>query len=67
MSVFVTGFGLGRRGERLQHIAFDVGSLDNVMRNFARLRGLEVECAWGVGRHGPGNNVFSYYTDPAGN
>ncbi len=51
----------------LQHIAFDVGSLDNVMRNFARLRGLEVECAWGVGRHGPGNNVFSYYTDPAGN
>lgn len=51
----------------LQHIAFDVGSLDNVMRNFARLRALEVECAWGVGRHGPGNNVFSYYTDPAGN
>jgi hypothetical protein len=21
---------------------------------------------WGVGRHGPGNNIFSYYRDPAG-
>ena len=55
----------GRTG--LQHVAYDVGSLDNVMRNFARLRSLGVECIWGVGRHGPGNNVFSYYTDPAGN
>ncbi|MDK2766603.1 MAG: VOC family protein [Sphingomonas sp.] len=55
----------GRTG--LQHVAYDVGSLDNVMRNFARLRSLGVNCVWGVGRHGPGNNVFSYYTDPAGN
>jgi catechol 2,3-dioxygenase len=21
---------------------------------------------WGVGRHGPGNNVFAYFVDPAG-
>lgn len=55
----------GRTG--LQHVAYDVGSLDNVMQNFARLRSLGVNCVWGVGRHGPGNNVFSYYTDPAGN
>ncbi len=51
----------------LQHVAYDVGSLDNVMRNFGRLRSVGVECVWGVGRHGPGNNVFSYYADPAGN
>lgn len=51
----------------LQHIAFDVGSIDNVMKNFGRLRDLNVECVWGVGRHGPGNNIFSYYSDPAGN
>ncbi|MDF0546389.1 VOC family protein [Sphingobium sp. H39-3-25] len=51
----------------LQHIAFDVRSIDNVMKNFSRLRALDVECVWGVGRHGPGNNVFSYYSDPAGN
>ena len=24
-------------------------------------------CIWGIGRHGPGNNLFSYYEDPAGN
>ncbi len=51
----------------IQHIAFDVGSLDEVMRNYGRLRTMGIECAWGVGRHGPGNNVFSYYADPAGN
>jgi catechol 2,3-dioxygenase-like lactoylglutathione lyase family enzyme len=50
----------------IQHIAFDVGSLDEVMRNYGRLRTMGIECAWGVGRHGPGNNVFSYYADPAG-
>ncbi|MBB3992288.1 MULTISPECIES: VOC family protein [Sphingomonadales] len=55
----------GRTG--VQHIAFDVGSLDNVMRNFGRLRDQGLDCAWGVGRHGPGNNIFSYYADPAGN
>ena len=51
----------------LQHAAFDVGSVDAVMRSFARLRDEGVTCIWGVGRHGPGNNVFSYYTDPAHN
>lgn len=51
----------------IQHIAFDVGTIDNVMYNFARLREAGHACVWGVGRHGPGNNVFSYYTDPAGN
>lgn len=57
--------GSGKAG--IQHIAFDVGSLDMVMRNYGRLRDLDVPCAWGVGRHGPGNNIFSYYADPAGN
>ena len=51
----------------LQHVAFDVGSIDEVMRELGRLRSEGVDCVWGVGRHGPGNNVFSYYTDPAGN
>lgn len=51
----------------IQHIAFDVGTIDNVMRNFARLREAGLDCVWGVGRHGPGNNIFSYYADPAGN
>jgi catechol 2,3-dioxygenase-like lactoylglutathione lyase family enzyme len=55
----------GRTG--IQHIAFDVGSLDTVMREAARMRDDGNPCIWGVGRHGPGNNIFSYYQDPAGN
>jgi catechol-2,3-dioxygenase len=55
----------GRSG--LQHAAFDVGSLDAVMRGFGRLRDAGIACIWGVGRHGPGNNIFSYYTDPVNN
>ncbi|GAA0514652.1 VOC family protein [Pigmentiphaga daeguensis] len=55
----------GRTG--LQHVAFDVGTIDDVMREYGRLREQGEHCIWGVGRHGPGNNVFAYYTDPAGN
>jgi len=55
----------GRTG--LQHIAFDVGTLDGVMRQKARLAEGGVECIWGLGRHGPGNNLFTYYLDPAKN
>lgn len=56
--------GNGKTG--IQHIAFDVTTIDNVMRNYARLRDRGIACVWGVGRHGPGNNIFSYYQDPAG-
>ena len=51
----------------LQHVAFEVDSIDAVMREKGRLAAAGVECLWGPGRHGPGNNVFSYYRDPAGN
>lgn len=58
----------GRSGQRgLQHVAYDIGTVDDVMREYARLREDGVECIWGVGRHGPGNNVFSYFRDPGGN
>nr|ART40135.1 K172 [uncultured bacterium] len=49
----------------LQHIAFDVGTLDGVMHQKARLEAGGVPCVWGLGRHGPGNNLFTYYLDPA--
>lgn len=51
----------------LQHVAFDIGGVDEVMRESGRLKREGIECIWGVGRHGPGNNVFAYYNDPAGN
>lgn len=57
----------GGKRHGLQHIAYDIGTVDDVMREFGRMRAQGIECIWGVGRHGPGNNVFSYYRDPAGN
>lgn len=53
-------------GAWLQHIAYDVGTVDAVMRDMATLSGADVRPIWGPGRHGPGNNVFTYYQDPAG-
>jgi catechol 2,3-dioxygenase len=53
-------------GEGIHHFGFDAysvldlaGVADNLV---ARGRAL----LWGVGRHGPGNNIFSYYVDPNG-
>lgn len=48
----------------LNHIAFEVPSIDAVMRNAGRLKKHGVRMEWGVGRHGPGANVYSYYLDP---
>lgn len=50
----------------LNHIAFEVPSLDAVMRGIARLREAGYEAVWGPGRHGPGNNVFGYFVAPWG-
>jgi catechol 2,3-dioxygenase-like lactoylglutathione lyase family enzyme len=50
----------------LNHIAFELPSLDAVMRGIARLREAGYESVWGPGRHGPGNNVFGYFIAPFG-
>jgi catechol-2,3-dioxygenase len=54
----------GRIG--LNHIAYEVPSIDGVMRNAGRLKRHGFPMDWGVGRHGPGANVYSYYLDPDG-
>ncbi len=51
----------------LNHIAFDVSSVDEVMRGLARLHEKGVPLQWGPGRHTAGNNTFSYYVTPNGN
>jgi catechol 2,3-dioxygenase-like lactoylglutathione lyase family enzyme len=48
----------------LNHVAFDVDSIDAVMRGVGRLKRYGHPMQWGIGRHGPGGNVFSYYLDP---
>lgn len=51
----------------LNHIAFDVRSVDDLMRGLARMTGAGITLQWGPGRHTAGNNTFTYYTSPNGN
>ncbi|KHL15235.1 catechol-2,3-dioxygenase [Mumia flava] len=48
------------------HVAYEVASLDAWMRSIGRLKVAGHEVSWGPGRHGPGDNAFAYYVDPAG-
>lgn len=48
------------------HTAYEVGDLDAFLRSIGRLKVAGHETAWGPGRHGPGDNAFAYYVDPAG-
>lgn len=45
----------------LNHVAFEMPSFDAVMRGIGRLRDNGFDIGWGVGRHGPGNNIFAYF------
>ena len=51
-------------GSTLNHIAYEMPDLDSVMRGAGRLRDNGYPIEWGVGRHGPGANVFSYFIGP---
>ena len=51
----------------LNHVAFDVNSVDDLMRGLARLTRAGVKLSWGPGRHTAGKNTFTYYLTPNGN
>lgn len=51
----------------LNHVAFDVASVDEMMRGLGRLTKQGVTLSWGPGRHTAGNNTFTYYLTPNGN
>jgi catechol 2,3-dioxygenase-like lactoylglutathione lyase family enzyme len=51
----------------LNHVAYDVGTIDAQMRCAGRLKRAEQKMIWGPGRHFIGNNTFTYFVDPAGN
>ncbi|MDB5642477.1 MAG: glyoxalase [Hyphomicrobiales bacterium] len=46
----------------LHHLAFELGGFDAVMRGIGRMRDAGYSIGWGVGRHGPGNNIFAYFS-----
>ena len=50
----------------LNHIAFLMPDLESVMRGSGRMIDAGFPIGWGVGRHGPGDNVFAYFIDPTG-
>ncbi|CCA94030.1 MULTISPECIES: VOC family protein [unclassified Novosphingobium] len=51
----------------LNHIAFDVASIDALMKGLGRMTQAGVHLQWGPGRHTAGNNTFSYYSTPNDN
>jgi catechol 2,3-dioxygenase-like lactoylglutathione lyase family enzyme len=50
----------------VNHVAYLVSGVDEVMRGISNLRNHGFQPAWGPGRHGPGNNIFCYFRDPFG-
>ncbi len=52
------------QGSTLNHIAYEMPDLDSVMRGAGRMRDAGYPIEWGIGRHGPGANVFAYFIGP---
>jgi len=52
--------------QALNHIAFLMPDLESVMRGAGRMKDAGFPIEWGVGRHGPGHNVFAYFVAPGG-
>ncbi len=50
----------------VNHVAYQMPTVDDFMRGIGRLRHHGVVPLWGPGKHGPGDNTFSYFADPAG-
>ena len=50
----------------LNHVAFDMLSVDDMMSGASRLKQRGTDLRWGPGRHTAGNNTFSYFCTPAG-
>jgi catechol 2,3-dioxygenase-like lactoylglutathione lyase family enzyme len=52
----------------LNHVAFEVSSIDDMMRGAGRvLKDERAVPMWGPGRHSAGDNTFYYFLDPQGN
>jgi catechol 2,3-dioxygenase len=53
-------------GSTLNHVAFLMPEWDSVMRGAGRMKAAGFNLEWGIGRHGPGNNIFAYFVGPDG-
>ncbi|MEM8742815.1 MAG: VOC family protein [Pseudomonadota bacterium] len=50
----------------VNHVAFELPSIDEFMRSIGRMKQKGHVPTWGPGRHGPGNNPFAYFCSPSG-
>ena len=50
----------------LNHISWEMRGIDEFMRATGRLSRSGHHMIWGPGRHGPGDNTFSYFPEPNG-
>jgi catechol 2,3-dioxygenase-like lactoylglutathione lyase family enzyme len=48
----------------LNHIAFELPTVEHMLKGVDRMHEHGFEVLWGPGRHGPGNNVFGYFLSP---
>lgn len=56
----------GPGGNQFHHYAWELQNLATLGELSDRLASEEITLVWGLGRHGPGHNIFSYHLDPAG-
>lgn len=54
------------RGGVLDHYSYDLAEWEDFKSWCDRLTDAGVDVTWGPGRHGPGNNLFVFFDDPAG-
>jgi len=50
----------------LNHVAYDMLTVDDMMRGIHRLKESAIDIRWGPGRHTAGDNTFSYFVTPGG-
>lgn len=53
-------------GARVQHVAFEVGNIDDLMTGHEHLKSKRRKHVWGVGRHRFGGQIFDYWKSPWG-
>ncbi|WP_433566713.1 VOC family protein [Nocardia sp. CA-151230] len=55
------------QGGDIDHFSFDLAEWADFKSWCDRLTDEDVDVTWGPGRHGPGDNLFVFFDDPAGN
>ncbi len=53
-------------GTRVQHLAFEVGNVDDLMAGHHHLKAKGRKSVWGVGRHRYGGQIYDYWAAPSG-